>query len=467
MLFGLMFGTAFAHDDHLLITETVSTLTAAEYIEIYNPTGSPISLANYYLSDDEDYALLPGATGAGPAPIIDSFDFIVQFPAGAVISDGEVVVIAFDGAGFFLAYGLSANYEIIGTDGTPDMIATNVGSTRGLTNSGENVVLFFWDGAGDLVQDVDMTNIGTPSAANDIGNKTGVTVDGPDADTTPSAYAADVVTMPQQLSDPGNGFSSKRIALEGTNETSLVPIAQGNSFGGGNGITGDDETTENILVTFDGTQFRPFTAPDPGHFLPNPLPVELTHFEALTQGGDVLLQWATSSETNNAGFEIEAAQVVATAGQEDLDAEAWKVIGWTEGQGTTQSAQSYSFVAGGLTSGTFQFRLKQIDFDGAFDYSSNVQATLEMPGTHQLDAAYPNPFNPSTQFTLTVAQEQKVKVAIFDVQGRQVSTLYDGLLPANTATKFQFDASLLSSGIYLYRATGSSFAETRQVMLVK
>ena len=68
------------------------------------------------------------------------------------------------------------------------MIATDVGGSAGLTNSGENAVLFFWDGASDLVSDVDMINIGTPSSSNDVAAKTGVSVDGPDADTTASMY---------------------------------------------------------------------------------------------------------------------------------------------------------------------------------------------------------------------------------------------------------------------------------------
>ncbi|MCH8957332.1 lamin tail domain-containing protein, partial [candidate division KSB1 bacterium] len=242
----------FASDDHLLISEAVVTPTASEFIEIANPTGSAIDLDDYYLSDDADYALLPGAFGAGPAPSISSSDFIVQFPSGATIPAGGVLVVAFDGAGFLAAFGSAADFEIKGTDaGTPDMIPTILGSSAGLTNGGENVVLFVWDGASDLVADVDMVNIGTPSVANAIGDKTGVSVDGPDADVIASTYLPDAFTMPQQAGDPGSGTSTKRILLETGSETT----------GGGNGITGDDETTESITTTWDSP---PFSAPDPG-----------------------------------------------------------------------------------------------------------------------------------------------------------------------------------------------------------
>jgi hypothetical protein len=243
--------TAGATDDHAMLCEVVATPTASEFIEIANPTNTPISLDGYYLSDDASYALLPGAFGAGPTPSIAASDFIVQFPAGVVLPPGGVVVIAFDGAGFATAYGVSADLEIHGTDpGTPDMIPTDLGSTAGLTNSGENVVLFYWDNASDLVSDVDMLNLGTPSAANAIASKTGVSVDGPDADSDVSTYAADAAGMPQQAGDPGSGVSTQRIGAEAGHEAS-----------GGNGLTGDDETTENISLTWDAP---PFSTPTPG-----------------------------------------------------------------------------------------------------------------------------------------------------------------------------------------------------------
>ena len=129
-----------------------------------------------------------------PAPAIGDFDFIAQFPAGSSIPSGGVIVVAFDGAGFFGTFGQNADFEILSTDaGTPDMLATDVGASAGLTNSGENVVLFSWDGMSDLVQDVDMLNVGTPSASNAIASKTGVSVDGPNADTTPTTYLMDVL----------------------------------------------------------------------------------------------------------------------------------------------------------------------------------------------------------------------------------------------------------------------------------
>lgn len=257
-----------ATDDHLLLSEAALTPTSDEFVEIYNPTFATVDLTDVYLSDDADYALLPGASGSGPAPDIAEFDFIARFPMGSSIAPDEALVVAFDGAGFLATFGFAADFEIHGTDaGTPDMVAVDVGPSAGMTNSGENVVLFTWDGASDLVADLDMVNLGTPSSSNTIGDKTGLSVDGPDGDTVASTYAADAFTMPQQSGDPGFELSTKRIDFEGTSESLTARRA------GGNGITGDDETTEDITVTWDST----FSAPTPGT-VPAALPVEILTF---------------------------------------------------------------------------------------------------------------------------------------------------------------------------------------------
>ncbi len=274
---GMLVVPAGATDDHLLLCEAVVTPTASEFLEIVNPTAAAVGLDDFYLADDASYALLPAASGTGPTPSIGSSDFIVRFPAGSSLAPGQVAVIAFDGAGFLAAFGTAADFEISGTDaGTPDMIPTDLGASAGLTNSGENAVLFTWDGASDLVQDVDMLNIGTPSAANDIGDKTSVAVDGPDADTSATAYGTDAFTMPQQSADPGFGTSTKRLTLEAGNETS-----------GANGATGDDETSEQIQNTWDSA----FTAPNPGvceALAPAVPPILINEADADTASTDVL-----------------------------------------------------------------------------------------------------------------------------------------------------------------------------------
>jgi hypothetical protein len=430
---------------HLLLTEAVVTPTSDEYLEIYNPTGAPVDLTNYYLSDDEDYALYPGTFGAGPAPVIGSSDFIVQFPPGAIINPGQVVVVAFDGALFLITFAVLAvlaDYEIKATDpATPDMLPSNLGATAGLTNSGENACLFYWDGLTDLVSDVDMVNIGTPSSTNEIGNKTGVAVDGPDGDTTPTPYLPDAYTMPKQPSDPGFGFSTKRVILEGANEVNT----------GGNGITGHDETTENIIVTWD-TLYVP---PDPGVVGPG-VPVELVSFNASTDGNSVTLSWITATELNNSGFEI----------QRSIDAEVWENIGFVRGNGTTTEINYYSYSDENLTEGSYAYRLKQVDLDGTYEYSNIINVEILTPIEFELSQNYPNPFNPSTTIKFSIPEGSQISLKIYNSLGQEVKALVNKFMEAGVH-KINFDATGLNSGMYFYRLDAGEFTQVRKMTLIK
>ncbi|MGI8893269.1 MAG: T9SS type A sorting domain-containing protein [Bacteroidia bacterium] len=225
--------------DHLLLTEITLAPDSGEFIEIYNPTAISISLDNYYLADSQEYAKI----ASGTATVINS-DFIVRFPSGYNIIPNQVMVVAVKGDLFTSYYGMVPDFEIVNQSASvPDMDTIHVGISPTLTNAGEGVVLFYWDGLSDLVSDVDIINAGIPTTANQITSKTGLVVNA-------STYLNDAGTMPQQMSTPGIGFSTKRILLEGSHETQT----------GGNGITGNDETTENILVTWDSA----YTAPNPG-----------------------------------------------------------------------------------------------------------------------------------------------------------------------------------------------------------
>ncbi len=225
----------------LLITEVALAPAASELVEIANPTSQTVDLSTYYLSDSGKYFQVPAGT------TVDANDFIVRFPAGATLGPGQVITVALDtAANFQTAYGVAPSYAITG--GTMQSIAAN--STPTLTNAGELIVLFSWDGQSDLVRDVDLVLIGVPSAANGIIDKSGQAIDGPDADSAPSTYATDARTIGAQTAAPAAGQSTKRIALEGSSELHT----------GGNGLAGDDETSENTATTWDST----FTAPTPG-----------------------------------------------------------------------------------------------------------------------------------------------------------------------------------------------------------
>src|SRR5690606_10947010 len=186
------------------------------------------------------------------------------------------------------------------------------------------------------------------------------------------------------------------------------------------------------------------------------IPVELTAFNAVANGSDVTLAWATASETNNAGFEVQMRQ----GGD-------WSPLGFVAGHGTTTEAQTYSYTAAGLDPGTYTFRLKQVDFDGAFEYSGEVEATVEVVGTHVLTQAYPNPFNPQASFALTASQSQRVVATLYAALGQRVAVLFDGSVEANVSQTVEIDGAGLASGLYVVRVEGERFADALRVTLLK
>jgi hypothetical protein len=238
----------------ILLSEIVLAPTEAEMIEIVNTSSQDVDLSTYYLSDSGDhYYKLP----VGPS--VDLNDFIAKFPDGAVIPGHGVVTVAVDTPQMFASvYKMSPTYSL--ADDTMKIIAANAPT---LTNGGESVILFQWDGHSDLVRDVDIMIVGAPSAGNLLTPKSGVAQDGPDPDTLPSTYATDANTimpqaaapMPITTPPPIQVFSTQRILLEDGHEMQGV---------GGNGQSGDDETSEDTSVTWDGTSTHPFGLATPG-----------------------------------------------------------------------------------------------------------------------------------------------------------------------------------------------------------
>jgi len=229
-------GDAQAPTEHVLLSEIALAGVGAEFLEVTNPTTQAFALDQVYLSDAGDYWKQPvGGISLNAA------DFIVKFPAAASLAPGATITIAIGGATAFMAiYGVAPTYSI--ADGT--MTAVNVGMTPSLTDAGEVVALFQWNGTDELVKDVDLMVAGVPSNINQFVSKSGVMQGA-------STYKTDANTIAAQPAAPIAGQSTKRIAAEGMLEM---------HGGTGNGITGHDETSENTAMTWDTT----FTAPTPG-----------------------------------------------------------------------------------------------------------------------------------------------------------------------------------------------------------
>jgi len=193
-----------------------------------------------------------------------------------------------------------------------------------------------------------------------------------------------------------------------------------------------------------------------------PLPVELTAFEAHAEGPDVVLRWTTASETNNAGFEIQHRPETAPAGSLP-----WETLAFVDGQGTTGYQHLYQYPVPNLQPGRHVFRLKQIDFDGTFEYSPEVEVLIEAPRNYVSAHLYPNPFRSTTTFALTLGRAQRIRVEVVDLLGRRVALLYEGPIASGVEHTLRFEAGGLSSGVYVIRAVGESFMTSETVLVLK
>ena len=199
----------------------------------------------------------------------------------------------------------------------------------------------------------------------------------------------------------------------------------------------------------------------PGNF-DQTLPVELTSFNAIAKGKGVELAWHTANETNNYGFEVERKMSSLVFARDD----DWSKIGFVEGNGTTNAPKSYSFVDNSA-SGKTSYRLKQIDRDGKFEYSQTVEVNVaSAPKEFALLQNHPNPFNPSTSIQYQIAAPGHVSLKVYDMVGREVATLVNGMQDAGVKN-VQFDASHMPSGIYFYTLQTSSFTTTKKMSLIK
>jgi photosystem II stability/assembly factor-like uncharacterized protein len=184
-------------------------------------------------------------------------------------------------------------------------------------------------------------------------------------------------------------------------------------------------------------------------FIDLAIPVELTFFNAETGDNSVLLNWSTATETNNLGFEVER----------KLKNQEWVTVGFVNGEGTTTEIQSYSFTDDYSQlpyEGTVLYRLKQIDYNGDYEYSDQLAVNLTfIPSEYYVSQNYPNPFNPSTTIKYSLPAESTVIINIYNALGEVIEELISKMQsPGNYEATW--NAQDYSSGIYYYSFEVSS-----------
>ncbi|MHC1737539.1 MAG: T9SS type A sorting domain-containing protein [Ignavibacteriaceae bacterium] len=189
-----------------------------------------------------------------------------------------------------------------------------------------------------------------------------------------------------------------------------------------------------------------------------PIPVELTSFTAGVNGSDVTLSWTTATETNNLGFEIERRD----------ENSLFKKIGFISGAGTTAEECAYSYEDNLTESGKYYYRLKQLDFDGGFEYSNEIEVLNDKPATLNLSQNYPNPFNPSTVIRYEIPESGNVTLKLYDISGMEIATLVNQEKEPG-AYEYTLSASVLklSSGVYFYKLQSNGFTSIKKLVLMK
>ena len=191
------------------------------------------------------------------------------------------------------------------------------------------------------------------------------------------------------------------------------------------------------------------------------VPVELLSFSSSIVGSNVTLNWSTATELNNHGFEIERS----------FDKTTWATIGFRQGQGTTSEQQQYSYSddLSDIVSSKLYYRLKQIDFNGSYEYSNVVEVEI-IPTAFSLEQNYPNPFNPSTKISWQSPIGSWQSLKVYDILGNEVTTLVNEYRNAGNY-EVEFQSTILdhqlASGIYYYQLKAGDYVQTKKMVLMK
>ncbi|MDG1475829.1 MAG: T9SS type A sorting domain-containing protein [Vicingaceae bacterium] len=175
--------------------------------------------------------------------------------------------------------------------------------------------------------------------------------------------------------------------------------------------------------------------------LATPLPVKLTYFDANCQNDNPKLSWVTSSEINNDYFTIEKSD----------DAVNFEAIATVEGNGNSSIINNYTWTDDSPINGTIYYRLKQTDFNGAFEYLGIRTVTCEQATDISI---YPNPFENSFTVQLSDNTTYPITIEVIDYLGRKV---YEQQVET---TITEIELNNLPAGTYFIR----TFNETTQVV---
>jgi len=173
------------------------------------------------------------------------------------------------------------------------------------------------------------------------------------------------------------------------------------------------------------------------------IPVELLYFTGFYDNEKVTLEWETATEINNSGFEL----------QKSKDKENWQSIGFVRGSGSSTEHNNYKCIDNASLNEKNYYRLKQIDFNGSYEYSDIIAVSVPL-SNFKLYQNFPNPFNPITTIKYVVPHKSIVRISLYDIKGEKIVDLINEEKESGIYS-IEFNSKILSSGVYLYRMTSS------------
>jgi hypothetical protein len=245
-------------------------------------------------------------------------------------------------------------------------------------------------------------------------------------------------------------FSNFKISESSFNPSSLT------FFGDYSNIAAFNGKVYPIWMRLDGSNLSVYSAP----FIDTTsvVPVDLSTFTSSINNSKVDLLWQTATEQNNYGFDIER--------KTDENNSEWMKIGFVKGTGNSNFPVDYQFTDTPSKNGSYFYRLKQIDHNGSYKYSNEIEVVYNNIPNFVLMQNYPNPFNPGTTISYQLPQDGLVSLKVYDVLGNEIASLINEVKTAGLH-EVNFDASNFSSGIYLYKLTVNNFTATRKMIVLK
>ena len=381
--------------DHLLISEFVLAPSDVEFIELYNPTSSTIDLSDYYITDGTDssaseyYYRLPEDSSFYSGT---SSDFIARFPSGSTIGVEQYVILAKLTSEFNANYGFNPDFEFQSdSDDVPDMrdavdSEATIGTTSGgyLSNSSEVLILFKWDGESDLVEDVDYVTWGNQSKGVD---KTGIAIDGPDSDSDLSQYLDDT-SIDLQSFTATTSTTGKSIQRQ-------FPYEVGETSAGGNGMTGNNETGENLDSAF--VEYS--VTPGFGMWETSPQITSVDYSPDVPVVGDTLT--VSGAITDIDGTVVTARLIYNQAENDSVDM-------------TTLDGENYSGSVELISDDQFRFTIKAVDDSGNVTISPEITVEIQSSNPPEIIFLSHNPASPTA--------DDSVRISLVAVEDNEIDS---------------------------------------------